>query len=351
MSATFTWALRMKLNGVWTDVSSDVRHVAPKSFDRGIDGNGATDRVAKPGSLSFAMDNSATNSGGLLGYYSVDNANCRPGFGVGTEVFLEYCNVFDTLDDEDSAAITDEDNNILGVDAGHGKFFGKISDVTPLFGEYKERYVSVMCVDYMNEFLVHNMKKVAVQTNKTSDQLIATIVGNLPTPPRATSYAVGPDTFAYALHDIQDERTSGMAAVQRVDQSGLSYTFISGDTTGGETLTHQSRNTRYALSSVATFNNSMTGLIVNRKADGVYNYVKATGYPVKLGVSAEVLWTQQKELIIGSNQTMVVEGAIPTPRARAGAWRCRRARKSRLSPIQIIRCPVQPAGAPTRMQS
>ena len=184
-------------------------------------------------------------------------------------------------------------------------------------GAFRDLTVSVTCVDYMNELLVHNMSKVAVQTSKSGDQLVQTIVGNLPVAPLNTSYAAGPDTFAYALQDIKDENTSGMNAVQRVDQSGLSYSFIKGDVSpqinGGETLTWHSRNTRFGLSSAATFDNTMSDLRVNRKADSVYNNIAATGYPVKLGTSNEVLWTQQKELVIGPAQTMVVEARFTDP--------------------------------------
>jgi len=290
MTVSYTWALEMYLSA-WVDVSVDVRSVALAHLSRGIDGSTITDRVAKVGTLSFALDNSIANSGGLLGYYSPDNSNLRTGFGLGT--------------------LTRWKITYSGVT--RYKFYGKISDIKPLAGQYKERYVSVTCVDYMNELLVHNMNKVVVQTNKRGDQLLATIVANLPVAPLATSYALGPDYFAYALHDIQDERASGMSAAQRVDQSGLSYTFVKSDTTGGETLTWQTRHTRLLLTSAATLSNTMRDLIVTRKADSIYNTIKATGYPVNPGSSNEVLWISRKEIALGAGQTLTTEVRYSDP--------------------------------------
>ena len=288
---SYTWAVEMYLSGAWVDVSADVRQVAPVALSRGIDGTNITDRVAKVGTLSFALDNSTGNSTATLGYYSPDHASVRTGFGLGTLTRL----------------------SIVYSATTYYKFYGKISDVTPLAGAYKERYVSVMCVDFMNELLVHNMNKVAVQVNKRGNQLLTTIVANLPTAPLATSYATGPDVFAYALHDIQDEKTSAMNAVQRVDQSGLSYTFVAGDLTGGETLKWQTRHSRLLLTANSVFSNSMTGLTVKRKADSIYNTIKATGYPLTLGTTNEVLWTSRKEMVIEAAATLTLAVRFTDP--------------------------------------
>jgi len=63
-----TWALQVYIGSTWVDLSSDVRTSSPFSGSRGIMGNGPLDRVAGPGFLNFALDNSADNSAGLAGY-------------------------------------------------------------------------------------------------------------------------------------------------------------------------------------------------------------------------------------------------------------------------------------------
>jgi hypothetical protein len=244
------------------------------------------DRVADVGTLDFALDNSVGNIGGLLGYWSPDNANCRATWGTGTLVRLK----------------------IVYSGTNYYKFYGKVASITPAWGMYKERIVAVQAVDYMNELLVHNMKLVAVQTGKRGNELLGTIVANLPTAPLATSYATGPDIFAYALHDIQDENTSAMSAVQSIDQSGLSYTAVIGDTTGGETLLWQTRHTRYLQASLGTLTDSMTDFSIMRKADNrIFNTVRGEGNPVNTGLTNEVLWTSRTEIVMPGPGTVTMD--------------------------------------------
>jgi hypothetical protein len=296
----------MILVSVWEDATRDVLADAPKVLSRGMGGVGITDRVAGVGTFSFTLDNSIGNSAATVGYYSPDHASVRPGFGIGTEVRLK---IFEmqlyedgaAIEDDDGAAIEDDDGNAIlsdggwcPFDEGEEKFYGKISDITPIPGLFEELTTSVQCVDFMNELLVHYVDKIDVQLGKTGNQLLGIIVANLPTPPPASFYATGPDVFAFSFHDIQDERTSAMNAVQRVDQSGLSFTFI----TGGGVLNWQSRNTRAALAPVAAFDNTMQDLVVGRRDENIYSTVRATGYPVYIGTTDEVLWTSRKEIVL-----------------------------------------------------
>src|SRR4030065_1368367 len=76
-----TYHIDLKLDGVnWTDVTADARASVEIAVQYGISGTGPADRVAQTGTLSFALDNSEHNSGGLIGYYAPGHANCRNGF-------------------------------------------------------------------------------------------------------------------------------------------------------------------------------------------------------------------------------------------------------------------------------
>jgi len=325
MSFNFSWAVEMYLSGAWVDVSADVRSVAPIVLSRGIDGSGITDRVAKVGTLSFALNNATSNSAATLGYYSPDNANVRTGFGLGTKTRLKIYEVLYYVDgeaiaDEDGVSITDESDSVLVTDGGwcrydtgHCKFYGKISDITPKAGALKERYVSVQCVDYMNELLTHNMTGIAVQVNKTPNQLFGTIVGNLPVAPLAISYGTDAGPFPYALHDVQDERTSGMNALQRVMQTALYWSYIKADTTYGETLVIEGRSDRSAIASTATFANSMRELTVNQKQDIIYNTIRGVGYPTQIGTTDEVLWKSRTEIPLTASQNLIVTARFIDP--------------------------------------
>ena len=86
---TATWSVEMQLAGTagaWTDVSADVLQSDKPRFESGIRDNGATDRVASTGRLTFTLDNSNLNSAGLAGYYSPGHANARSGFSTGIPV-------------------------------------------------------------------------------------------------------------------------------------------------------------------------------------------------------------------------------------------------------------------------
>lgn len=274
---TCDYKVEAYLGTAWTDITDDVRNDM-LTITRGIPGAEVSDRVADVGTFDFTLDNSAGNSGTLLGYYSPDNANVRAGFDIGMKVRCV----------------------ITTGGTPYYKFYGKVTDPTPSFGQYRERTTAVQAVDYMDELLVHNMELVAVQTGKKGNELLGTIVANLPTAPLATSYATGPDIFGYALHDIQDETSSGMSAAQKVDMSGLSFTFVTGDLTGGEKLNWQTRHTRALSTSVATFNDTMTGLVLGRSAKKIYGTVKAKGYPVQAGTAVETLWTSRREIVLGA---------------------------------------------------
>ena len=85
--------VEVELDGVdagWTDISDDV--LPPVHGTYGILGNGPTDRVAGTGTMTFTLNNSVSNSGGLAGYYSPGHTNCLSGFeaGIGVRLGVTY---------------------------------------------------------------------------------------------------------------------------------------------------------------------------------------------------------------------------------------------------------------------
>lgn len=275
----------------WRNLISDTQ--SPISLTRGIPGTLPSDKVADVGMLNFILNNSNKNSFLTLGKYSPDHASVLSNFGLGSRVRLK----------------------ITYSGTVYYKYYGSISDILPIAGTKSERKTTVQAVDYMDELLSHTMKLLPVQINKKSNELVTSIVGNLPTAPLATSYATGPNIFPYSLHDIKDEQTSGMEAVQKVNMSDLSFTFVKGDLTGGETLTHQTRHTRALNASVATFNDTMQDLRISRKSNKIFTTVKVKGYPGQIGTSDEVLWTSQKEIALAPGASITFDIAYVDPLA------------------------------------
>ncbi|MDA1330695.1 MAG: hypothetical protein O3B43_06495 [Chloroflexi bacterium] len=276
----------------WTDISADV--LRPISLRRGMDGAGPLDLVASTGQLSIRLINSALNSAGLLGYYSPDHANARSGFDIGLRVRL-------TLDD--------------GVNPPQIKFYGKLVEITPSFGQKGERITEVSAVDIMDEMAIQKLSLLSVQLDKRNDQITQTLVGALPAAPLATEYSVGPATFAYALHNDRDESTTVLSALQKAMQSGLDYLFPRGDTTGGETLVYQSRHARILSTSLAaTFNDTMRGMELVRSADEITNRLVVVSHPVQIDAAADtVLFALQRELSVQPGETLTITARFRDP--------------------------------------
>ena len=271
----------MYLGGFWVDITGDVRNSSPVVWKRGRASTDVDDLTANTGTLSFVLDNSQANSGAKLGYYSYGHADCRAGFGPGALTRL----------------------SITYGGTTYYEFYGKILSCPALPGIYGDRSTSVTCVDYINEFSTHNLSGLDVQVNQRGDQLLTTIIGLMTTAPLHTSFATGLETFPYALHDCVDGKTSALNAVQRVNQSGLSYLYVQGNTTDGETLHWDSRHSIIGRASAATIN-TMLDLKTETSMDDIKNIIHVTSHPSEVGTSPEVVASLQGEITIQPGQTL-----------------------------------------------
>lgn len=277
--------IQADFGGGFVDITGDVRSISPLKMRRGIMGNGPKDRVASPGSMSFALDNSAVNSGSLLGYYSPDHANIRSGFELGIPIRLKI--------------------TYSGTD--YYKFRGDVVSINPIAGAKRSRYTSVVATDYIDKLSRQKVNGLAVQAAKRDDQLITTLVSQMPTAPVATLYATGLESYTYALHDVRDESTSILNAIQRAMNSGLGYFFVNGDLTGGEKLTYQKRHDRIGVSSSATLNDTMVELRTSRPIDRVWNKIVTVTTPAKVdGSATTVLYNASKEIELVTGESLTI---------------------------------------------
>lgn len=278
--------LEMYLSGSWVDVTADVRTTIPIHAKRGLGGSGPSDRVALPGVFEYALDNSEANSGAKLGYYSPDNSNLRAGFGLGTLVRLKFV----------SGGVT------------FYAWRGRIKTLDPLAGKYLSRVTNVACADYMDQFSIHKLHLIPVQVAQREDQIIPVIVSNIPIAPLNTSYAVAPDTFPYALHDVQDENTFAITALQKLAQTDLGYIFVTGNMTDGEMLVYESRQDRAKRTTVsAVLNDSMIGLTLQHDSLTIGNSFKVTVFPGKVDAApTTVLASLQNEIPLNPSESQMI---------------------------------------------
>jgi hypothetical protein len=208
--ATVTATIEFHDGTDWRDITAD--HISGSlSWNGGIRGGGPTDRVAIPGQLDVELKNGQNSSGGL-GYYSPDHASKRTGWALGAKIRIKL---------------------VSGSDTRYWMYRNK--SIKPLPMQYGLRRVEVTAKDYMQELSNQKVSGLSIQSSKRGDELFASLVASLPIAPVATSYDTGAFILPYAFHDERDEDTYCLTVAQKIFQSDMSYGFVDGDSTGGET--------------------------------------------------------------------------------------------------------------------
>lgn len=264
-----------------TDITADVvLGVQPMRGSYGIKGAGPLDRVGETGVLTFALNNSASNSGGVQGYYTPGHANARAGWDVGVHVWVVLKYGDDT----------------------YVKFDGSVNSIVPDAGQYQRQAVIVTCTDWMDEAAVSKLKETPVQEDKRADELITTVVtGSVGRQPRNTSYATGISTFAYSLDNFQDTKTTVLRALADVTMSEMGYLYVIGGSTTcsdaalfkdvGGTLRFESRHTRPLTGDpVVTFDETMVEMRMRRSRQDLINQTFVTVHPRTLDTAVTKLW-------------------------------------------------------------
>lgn len=195
-TAVIAWRVEMDFGSGWEDVSDDV--VSDVKAEWGIKAGGPTDRCAEPGVMTFDLDNSSENAGGVRGYYSPGAAVAKAGFVHGIPVRLVW-------------------NHDLFGDVV--KWVGTIKSVRPKPGA-KDPIATVECVDWMEEAARAKLAGLGVQTDIQSDALFTMLVATVEkAPPGGTRVGSGSDVYPYALDNTQDERSKVLSEIQKLTMS------------------------------------------------------------------------------------------------------------------------------------
>lgn len=275
------WTLEAFLNGVWTDLTADRAHGdgAPWTIIGGGSGAGPGDVVAGGGSLTFELNNDATNSGGVRGWYSPNAMAPRPFWGLGVSVRLSVT---------------------IGANPTYYRFQGWVDQIVPRTGLLTgQRTVQVVAVDWLAISATALAAGVAAQAGQRGDQLVATLAGLVTPAPAATSYDVGTDTYLYALDDIDPSSSRVLGALANVARSGLDRVYIKGNTSTGGVLRFEAHGFRrtlatnaYVLSDVAAGGLGLSGIdTAKRRADQI-NQLRFTIHPRKVDPAAVVLYAE-----------------------------------------------------------
>jgi hypothetical protein len=263
MSVSATMRIDVKFSEVdpWTSLGTDVLGAYGVTLKYGINGNGPVDNVASPGQLTFVLRNDARNSGTTQGWYSPAHASKRSGWGFGIPVRVVV--TYSAVD--------------------YVKFIGKIREILPAAGRYREQVAYVTAYDHVRDLLDANAREVTVQASQTEAELIEHVLDSIPADlqPLSRDIDTGVDSYPFAFDDVGGG-VKALALIKDVAVSALGLVFIKGD----GTFCYRSRHTRALEASAYTFNDTMHGLSVPSTLDQVYTRVRATNHPKSVSASA-----------------------------------------------------------------
>lgn len=270
--------------GVWHDLTADLIR-DPIRWSRGIFGSGPLDRIARPGALSFTLDNTELNDAGTEGFYSPGHDDCLAGWRHGAVVRLH---------------LSDGTNSRY-------VFRGRLKSILPDPGVVGLRAVMCVANDWMAEFADADAANLALRIDVRSDELIQDLIDAVDTPPANVDLDVGEDVYPFAFDDLGESPTCTQVA-QDVTQSELGLLFLRGDETHGETFRFVNRESRALELSAATFvatdlhPNPDTFRVPSSLAH-VFNEIEALTVPRRVGAGLEVLVTLDSPIEVAAGDT------------------------------------------------
>jgi len=307
----------------WVNFTDDV--VSDINCEYGIPGTGMLDRVATPGVLSFSLNNTESNSAGLVGFYSPNHPNCRAGFTIGLQVRLTL--VFDTMAVQKWTGRIPKDCIKVGT------------------GIYGQRFTGVTVKDWMEQAANAEIQGIAFAENKTMAQGVPLVLAEIDIqPPGTPEYFICQDEFN-TLFDMVRSNTTAMAEFAKMAFSELGYIYL--DRNGLKIEGRFTRNDEkksYAFIPKHTLESNYLGtedgnylttedgrpLVLNQKHTAeflnsqralepsfgkyIYNRVKFTAYPRRVDAAATaVLFNLEKPIKIGASETVVLQGKYKDP--------------------------------------
>ncbi len=249
----------------WTDLTADLSGKVPIELDYGFADTDVLSTLGDLGSLAFGLINSSKNSSGLQGRYSPGHANALSGFVEGAPVQL----------------------TLAFGGTTYYKFRGQILDITPIAGVRRERTVYVTCGDWMAVADSDRLGSVATVTNTRSSDVVRAVIDRANRPPVSVNVGTGLETFPFAIDSAESEDDTLTSEIGRVCRSEFAQFAVIGDTTRGGVVTFWPRSVRQStLTSSATFDDTMSDLVVERAVGRIMNVARMTVHPRKVDAAA-----------------------------------------------------------------
>jgi len=270
----------------WTDVTADTLGSQPLTYERGIRDDSPSNRVASTGTLTFAMNNLGSNSGGVTGYYSPGHASCRTGFGKGTPIRVK-----------------------TGSDV---QFIGRVRTIAPAPGKIGNGVVKVMAADYIDACALSLMETTTIMEDVRGDEVFRVIVGRISNQPNGVTTYPGTEVYPLVLDNTRDESVSALTEFHRLAASECGLVYV--NRTGA--LVYEARSTRIGTNptSSATLADTMHGLDVAEVSSSSLNRVQITVHPRVVDTAATtVLFATANPIQIAAGETKTIIGPYRTP--------------------------------------
>ncbi len=283
---------RIILDSDWVSVTSDAVQ-DPIHIRRGIFSTDFKDRVADTGTLTLTLNNSAANSAGLMGYYSLDHANRRAYFGNSTRARINMKRASD-----------------------YYKFQGRLSDIQIEAGLLNPKRTYVTVADWMDVAARTPMPKLPILQNVRDDQVIQTILNAISEAPFETSLALGGYAYPYALTDVREGDTKIIGVLSSLMLSGLGRVFVKGGPTSGEILTYIDIYWQVNLDEqapIAVFNDSMLKTTAQRKAFQRIKRATVRVYPMQSDGVLVTLYNLSTSIRIPAGEAITFTGTYTDP--------------------------------------
>lgn len=275
-------------SGVWTDVTRDVLEGVEVVFQRGRQTIGPNSLMSEPGTLTFALNNSETNSASLAAYYSPYHTAVRAGFALRAQVRVTLsCPTYPS---------------------GVVLWQGRITDILPTPGINGPRRTRVMATDWIGNLAETSVEGVSLQTSQRQDQLVQTIFTACSDPDYNVNYtlslATGTSTFATAMDITKDaERTvSLLEESHRIVTSERGRLYL----LRGSILKYASSATWANTPISFTFSDDMVALASPASSDDVVQRIDVNVYPTTIDTSDIVLYS------LGTSSTLIQPGVAYT---------------------------------------
>lgn len=278
----------------WEAITGDVVQSAGIRIKRGITSGKLDDRVADPGTLTFALNNSASNSGGLVGYYTPGHADCRSGFAAGLLVRLRVT----------SGATTQT------------KFYGHVIEggIQPVPGTYGERRTYVTVCDWMDYAAETPLGNIPYTENRDIATVVETIMYYMPEVPVSEALQTGYTRYD-AIYDPTAGNLKGLTEFVRAANSELGWVYIRITSAHDEVIVTENRYARdtamIADDPLYEFDNDMSGGDIVAKDDWGGVIIKT--HPRREDTSPVVLYSSPQYIFVEAGDTLEITGRYRDP--------------------------------------